>query len=132
MATNFVPKIVYGETPVEIEFTYPPEEDNGEMIDAKERVAVSISGERQVSIDHIEYVRKIKFSFLDQDTFEDLKDFFTFHAVYGRSFKYYTHGSEADYEEYELKDFKFNPKRIAPRGTGFLWQVTLTFRRAES
>lgn len=114
----------------EISFDYPPIEVKGEILDAKERVSVSISGLRQVSLDHIEGQRKMKFSFVSQTIKDLVTTFFTTHALYGKVFRYFDDNTSMSYVEYELLNFKYDPTKISPRGpSAYLWEFPLDVRR---
>ena len=110
-------------------FEYPPIEAGGETIDPKERQSTSISGKVQTSIDFVEGKRSLNFSFLSQDIYDALKLFHTSHAYIGRTFRYFDDQTLGTYIEYELSDLRFEGKKIAPKGTGYVWQVPLKFRR---
>lgn len=110
-------------------FDYPPIETSGETIDPKERQSTSISGRVQTSIDFVEGKRSLNFSFLSQDIYDALKLFHTSHAYIGRTFRYYDDQTLGTYLEYELSDLRFEGKKIAPKGSGYIWTVPLRFRR---
>lgn len=125
-----IPKIEYGNTPTTIEFDYPPVDDDGEMLDVKEHVQTSISGVRQVSIDHIEVVRTLKFKFVSEALKTALTTFFSSHAAYGKQFKYFDDQNSATFVYYELSDFKFKPNRGPSRtANNYLWEIPFKFRR---
>jgi hypothetical protein len=100
----------------EISFTYPPVEKGGEKLDSKERVSVSVSGQRQVSVDYIEATRAFDFRFLSESEKTTLQTFFTTWGYLGKIFRYFDDNTLTSYIEYELNDLKFDPKKIAPKG----------------
>ena len=115
---------------VEIVFTYPPIEPKGEKIDPKERVSTSISGLRQVSIDFLEATRTLTFSFLTEAQKLLIETFFTSHAGYGNTFRYFDDQNSASYLTYELSPIKFDPAKITSKGANvYVWLVPFTFRR---
>lgn len=114
-----------------VSFTYPPEIDDGEQLDAKERRSVSISGLTQVSIDHTEYQRSVKYKFITPTQLTTLKTFFNNHGKLGELFRYYESQEVDSYVSYELLDFGFKSKRLLYKAgvTGFLHDVAMKFRR---
>lgn len=112
-----------------IEFDFPPKENEGEELDPKERQSVSISGKVQTSIDYMEGKRTLAFSFLSQSIFDSLQVFYQTHAYIGRSFRYFEDKTSLTYIEYELADLKWKPKKITPKGSGYVWEVPMKFRR---
>lgn len=130
MAHN-IPKIEYGDfIPTIIELDYPPVEEGGEVLDPKERSTVSISGQRQVSVDFVEAIRSLKFSFLSEAKKAALETFFKTHAYLGKSFKYFDDKTSLSFTNYELRDLKFQPRKIASVGANvYSWEIPFTFRR---
>lgn len=126
-----IPKIEYGGfIPSVILFDYPPKEDSGEILDSKERATASLAGKRQVSVDHIEATRELKFSFLSESVYNDLRNFFLGHGFIGKTFKYFDDKTLPDFVNYELKSLQFRPRKIAGAGANeFVWEVPLVFRR---
>jgi hypothetical protein len=126
-----IPKIEYGGfVPTVISFDYPPTDDDGEELDVKERATGSISGVRQVSVDFVEATRKLKFRFLSEARLAELKSWFLGHAYLGKSFKYFDDKLGIDFVTYELKDFKFSPKKIAAvTANQYIYELALSFRR---
>ena len=112
-----------------IEFEFPPVEKGSEKLFPQERRSLSLSGISQVSIDHIEGVRALVFSFLSNTLYLQLKAFYDESAVYGISFRYFDDKTLTDYLSYELKNFDWDAKKIAPKGTSYVWAVPLQFRR---
>ena len=126
-----IPKIVYGEiVETEIAFTYPPAQDSDEQLDAKDRVAVAISGKRWVVLDSVEVKRRLGFSFLSEAEISALRTFYLSHASRGKPFKYYPDRDLPDYEWFELASGSFQPKRITAVGpNSFIYSLDLEFRR---
>lgn len=113
-----------------VEFDYQPMEKAGKKLDPKERVAVSINGTRQVSIDYIEEIREMEHGFLTQTIFNTLEIFYKNHALFGRTFRYYEDKLSVSYIDYELSSFKFEPEKVAPKGPlDFVWNVKMKLRR---
>lgn len=114
-----------------ITFALPPLKDDGEQIDAKERRSVSISGLTQVSIDHTEATRKVKYRFITPTLLTSLRTFFDNHAKLGESFRYYESKEVDSYVTYELLKFEFKPNRLLYKAseTGFLYDLELNYRR---
>jgi len=113
-----------------LEFDFPPKEPTGEALETNAVVSASLSGIRQVSVNHIEAIRKPVFSFLSPTIFSTLNTFLTTHALNGEAFRYFEDKTLTDYVEYELDSFKIAPKKIAPRSaTTYVWEVPLSFRR---
>lgn len=114
----------------EILFDYPPKELLGEILEPNNTVSESLSGIRQVSTNYIEGKRDLIFSFLSNSIYLLLKTFIESHALYGKSFRYYEEKTYNDYLDYELNDFKINPKKITSKGENvYIWEVQLKFRR---
>ena len=114
----------------EIEFEYPPVEPGGEVLDSKERISVSISGVRQVSIDFIEAKRKLKFAFLTEAIKSKVDTFMQTHALYGKQFRYFDDKTSVSYLTVELNSLKYDPKKIAPKGIDvYVWEFSSEFRR---
>lgn len=112
-----------------IEFDYPPIEELGERRRPQERISSSLSGVRQVSIDFIEGVRNLKFSFLTNTLYLAVKAFYDDWAVYGQTFRYYDDKTLSSYVEYELRDLDFDPVKRFPKGTNYVWDIPFNFRR---
>lgn len=114
----------------EILFDFPPVEPNGESYDTKAVISESLSGVRQVSQNHVEANRNLKFSFLSPSLYTQVDTFLTAHGLTGKSFRYYPDKTLSSYTEYELDSLKVAPKKIAPRGVDtYVWEVPLKFRR---
>jgi hypothetical protein len=127
---HLIPKLVYGSiSPTTIALTYPPREDEGEALQVVAKEAESISGLQQVSVSYTEATRKVKLSFLTQSEIDALRTFFVSHGGMGKPFKWYEDKDEADYEWYALASRRFVPKKVVPKGGGFIWEVDLEFRR---
>lgn len=112
-----------------LEFEFPPIEKRGEILKPQERRSVALSGQTQISIDHIEAERNMIFSHLQNTLYESFKTFYDTWAVYGETFKYFDDKTSANFETYELKNFDWVPEKIASRGTNYVWAVPLQIRR---
>lgn len=129
MAHN-IPKIEYGNSPTVISFDYPPVVDDGDEYESKAVISDAISGIRQVSVQNIEAVRKLKFSFLSESKRSALDSFFTSHAGYGKSFKYFEDKNGVTFSYYELDELKFQPKKITAVGeNAYIYELPLKLRR---
>ena len=115
----------------EVQFDYPPIEKNGEILDSKSTVNVSLSGVRQVSTNYIEVNRKLVFSFLSPAIYALVETFAKNWGIYGKSFRYFENKTSlTGYVIYELDGLNFSPKKIAPRGEDqYVWEVPLDFIR---
>ena len=114
----------------EIIFDYPPIEPTGENYETVSNISESISGVRQRSVNRVEALRKMKFSFLSPTLFTQVNTFLTTHALYGKTFRYFENKNLTSYTSYELESLKIAPRKIASRGaTQFVWEVPLTFYR---
>ncbi len=111
----------------EFVFRYPPRDDDGEELNVKERRSVSISGSRQVSVDHIEFKRPMVFSFLTKDEIEDLRFFWTDWAYIGKVFQYFEDKDSLTFISYEMDDLDFKPKKVTP----VLYSLDFKVRRVE-
>lgn len=114
----------------EILFTYPPVEKDGESVDAKERISISIAGVRQVSVDFLEGKRKLNFSFLPESLKLQVENFMKTWAVLGKAFRYFDDQTLSTYFDVELNTLKYTPKKIAPKGIDvYVWDVPMEIRR---
>lgn len=128
--TSFIPKLVYGTGPTTVLFSFPPEDDSDEQSDNVKDETIAISGLRQVSIQHTEVTRTVHLAFLTLAQLNTLKTFFLNWGGFGKSFTWYVHQEDtASNITYELADLKFPIVRRIPKGTFFLYDLTLKFRR---
>jgi hypothetical protein len=111
----------------EFEFRYPPRDDDGESRKVKERKSVSISGVRQISLDHTEISRPMTFSFLTKDEIDDLRFFFSDWAEIGKEFQYFENKNSVTFILYEMEDLDFQPKKVTP----VLYSLNFKVRRVE-
>ena len=117
------------ETYTKISLDYPPVEPKGEKLAPQERRSIALSGLTQVSIDFVEGLRDIDLRFLSQTLVDQIKTFYSTFAVYGYGFRYYDDKTLSSYLTYELRNFDFEPDKIAPKGTNYVWAVKLKVRR---
>jgi hypothetical protein len=108
-----------------IEFDYPPIEENQEEIKPQVRRSTSLSGINQVSVDHIEGIRNLEFSFVTSAIYALFKTFYQTHAVFGRTFRYYEDKTTSSYVEYETES-SFKPRK--PTGSS-TYRFTFNMRR---
>lgn len=114
-----------------IDFDYPPIETKGPKVSAAESISTSISGKRQVSVNHIEEKRTLELSFLSPSIFSLVNNFMRNHALYGRPFRYFDDKLSGSYIDFELAVLDFDPDKIASRSaTEFVWRVPVQMRRA--
>lgn len=113
----------------EILFDYPPIEDTGETKETKASISESLSGRQQVSVNYIEANRKLKFSFLPNTLYLSVVDFLEDSALLGDDFRYFDDKTTTTYVTYSLDSLKVTPKKITSRGTSYIWEVPLSFRR---
>lgn len=111
----------------EFAFRYPAETDDGESHKVKERKSVSIAGDIQRSIDHVEFKRTLEFNFLTKDEIEDLRAFWNDWAYLGNAFRYFEDKNSVSFIEYEPDDLDFDPKKFSAT----LWKWTLKVRRVQ-
>lgn len=109
----------------QITFNYPPEDDDGEAYNSKERVSTSISGDRQISSDHVEAKRDLTFSFLSKAEVDELRFFWTDWAYIGNAFKYFENKNSVTFIEYEKDGNSFDPSKVTP----VKYKVKFKFRR---
>ena len=128
---SYIPKIVYNSTT--IEFDLPPKGDTlGETIRAVGKVTESKSGIQQTIIDFIEKQNLITFSFLTETKKQALETFMITHGMMGKSFTYFFDKDipgTAVTVKLHKSSFNTRPKIITRKGTGFLWEWKLKFRR---
>jgi len=131
MATNFIPKIEFNATV--ITFDFPNKRDPfGQQVRWNGKTSVSRSGNQQTVTDYIEDVKNVQFSFMSQTIKEELETFLTSHALLGKSFDYSEDkGDVTTKNTYELDRSSMKPKFkvLTRKGTGFLWEIKLKFRR---
>lgn len=126
-ATNSGATLSYG---FAIEFDFPPKETKGEALETKATISESLSGLRQVSVNSIEGVRSLMFSFLSPSVYTLVDTFLRTHALLGFDFRYFEDKTLLTYVDYELDTFKIDPRKIAPKGVDvYTWEVPLKFRR---
>lgn len=128
---NYIPKIIYGDTPTTITLSKPPEGDPfNEKIVANNSKAVSATGVKQTSHNFFEERRKVNLTFLTQAETDLLRTFFENWAGLGKEFKYYESEDEAAFDTYTLENEEFSPKRLVSDGAGgFICELSLEFRR---
>lgn len=127
---HHIPKIEYGGfVPTIVNFVYPPEQDGPEKLTAKQTVSISLSGVRQVSVDHTEATRQIRFKMLTEAQLTALKTFYLSHAYLGKAFRYYDDNGSLSYTLYEMVN-AFEPRRVAIAGENiYFYELTLNLRR---
>lgn len=130
---HYIPKITYGALDTPIVFTYPPVGlPEPEQDDTVEHTARSLSGRRQVNVDHILVNRKLKFGALSESELATLRTFFRSWAGLGKQFKYYENQNGSDYVIYELADLKFKPKATGIAGANaYTYELPIVMERVE-
>lgn len=111
----------------EFEFRYPPRDDDGEGLNVKERKSTSISGVTQISIDHVEILRPMVFSFLTKDEIDDLRFFWNDWAYIGKEFQFFDDKDGVTFITYELSKLDFKPKKVTP----VLYELPFSVRRVQ-
>jgi hypothetical protein len=111
----------------EFSFRYPPRDDDGEELNVKERKSVSISGVRQISVDHVEILRPMVFSFLTKDEIEDLRFFWNDWAYLGKEFQYFEDKDGVTFIAYEMDKLDFKLKKVTP----VLYELAFNVRRIQ-
>ncbi len=114
----------------EILFDFPPEETTGENLTTNSTVSESLSGVRQVSINYLEVVRKLIFSFVSPTIYALLATFLEDWALQGEEFRYFDDQTSDTYTTVELNNFKVAPVKQFPKTqNSYIWQVPLDVRR---
>jgi len=126
----YIPKLVYGDPEVTIEFTYPPKDDDGEQFDAKEKTTTALDGTRWTLVDYIEVKRRVVLSFLTDAQIEALRTFYVSHASLGGYFKWFEDKDLPSFRTYQLDRNSFQANRITATGpSSWIWECSLDFRR---
>jgi hypothetical protein len=113
-----------------IEFDYPPKEQKGGKISTNATISESISGVRQVSVNHVLETRDPIFSFISPTLKTSIDTFLQTHACLGSSFRYFEDKTLTPYLSYELDELKVEGRKIASRGVDlYVWEFPLKFRR---
>ena len=91
MATNWIPKIVYGSPATTITFEFPPKGPKVRGVRLKHvgTLTKSKSGAQQTITDFIEEINTINFSHVSEIIKGELDTFFTTHGLLGKSFSYF-------------------------------------------
>ena len=113
----------------EIIFDFPPVEPDDETIEPKERVSVSVNGTRQVIIEHLELKRTLVFRHLTQTIYDQCRAFFKDWGGYSKPFRFFDDKTLGAYNVYEISKLDFKPKKITPKGSGYVWEWPTDFRR---
>jgi hypothetical protein len=111
----------------EFVFRYPPRDDDGEELNIKERKSISVSGVRQISVDHIEVKRPTTFSFLTRSEIEELRFFWTDWAYLGKEFQFFDDKDGVTYIDYEMDSLDFKPGKVTP----VLFKLPFNLRRVQ-
>ena len=113
----------------DLEFEFPPVEDGGETLEPNEKSSTSLNGTVQVGTNFIERQRAFQFRHISQAVKEAVETFMGDWASWGQPFRYFDDKTLSSFIVYELDDRKFRPKKITPKGTGYVWEFPLTVRR---
>ena len=128
MATNFIPKIVYGSTT--LTFTYPPALDPfSEEIVGVGKETISANGTEQYSENYQREIYSIKFKNLSKTELDAFRTFLKTWAFLGKEFNYYPHASEAGFEAYTIHKKQAKIKRTSPDSGDFRYSVDIKIRR---
>ncbi len=115
----------------EIAFDYPPVEPDGEILNTDSTQSTSLSGITQTSVNYVQGVRKVKFSFVSPTIYALLDTFLRTFALLGNEFRYYDDKTTDTYTTVELNTLKATPVKITSRSaTTYVWEVPLELRRA--
>lgn len=126
MAAATVP-ISYG---FEILFQYPPVEPNGEAFVTNSTDTISLSGVIQTSVNYIEGIRSLTFSFLSQTLYTTLNSWVQTFALLGNTFRYFDDQTLGTYTTCQLKTKQGKPVKRASTGQDvYNWDYPLDFRR---
>lgn len=133
MATNYIPKIVYGTGPTTIQFDYPPKGDvKNQTLKATGRTTVSKSGAQQTVTDFVEEINKLTYSHVSETLKTSLETFFLTHALLGKSFTYFFDSGDVATSftvQLDPTSFKIDFDIMTRKGTGFVYKFTMAFRR---
>lgn len=133
MALSYIPKIEYGSPTTTITFEYPNKKDPfGRDITHVGKVLEAKDGTQQILTDYIAETFEVTFSFLSDTLKDQLETFLVTHALPGKSFTYYTDKDDvltAKTFEIDFRKRTVDFKVITRKGTGFLWEISLKFRR---
>lgn len=112
------------------DFEFPPTTDDGEQIEAKQKITESLSGIRQTQTDCFEALRDLRFWFVSKEDRDLLKqDFMIGWAMLGNSFRYYEDQDIDSFIEYENDSKTYKQKRQVKKHPDFLYDLAMKFRR---
>jgi hypothetical protein len=113
------------------EFQYPPVKDSEEIIQPRNVVSVSLSGVTQVQTNHVEVLRNTEHWFVKQADADKLKNNFFEFALYGNKFRYYPDKDETPFNDWILKEYRFDRDRQVKKHPNFLYKLDLKFTRVK-
>lgn len=113
----------------ELRFRFPPADDSDEQFKPKRTVTTAIDGTQQVSLQHIEINRKVKFLLLNQTEIDFLKTAYQDSLINGEEFDWYYHADEAPFFTYSLREDDFKQDRQTWNVNGFLYKLDMQMRR---
>ena len=113
----------------DLEFEFPPVEEGGETLEPNERTSTSLDGTVQVGTNFIERQREFKFRHISQAIKEAVETFMGDWASWGQPFRYFDDKTLPAFIVYELENRNFRPKKITPKGSGYVWEFPLVVRR---
>ena len=132
MAYSWIPKIVYNSTTINFDFPPAGADFKGESYKTVGTITTSKSGIQQTVIDYIEKTNSINFSFVSETVKAQLETFLETHALSGKEFDFYFDKADnATKVTVKLDKGGLNPKFkiITRKGNGFIYKITLKFRR---
>jgi hypothetical protein len=114
----------------QIVFEYPCEKKPNEKYDVNNTVSASISGIRQVQLNHIAATFDLTFKFITRAVFTKFFErFYLAHAALGNTFRFYESKDETSFLVYELDTYDFTPEREVAKAGDFLFKYKVKFRR---
>lgn len=128
---NWIPEIQYGAGPTTLNFTYPPEGDpQNESLSGDLIVSKSLDGTQQTQWNYTEEIITLNFVFLTKTQLDNLRTFYTSHAVKGNTFTFLPSDDEVTSFTMTLADYRFQPRRVWSDGSSdFIYEVQMSFRR---
>ena len=130
---HLIPKLTWTDSlgnSHEIIFRYPPKDDNGEQLKSDDEKSKALDGSQWTILNFIEAKRSVTLSFLNELEREALIEFFVTWAGRGKSFEWFPDFELPDFKTYELEKSDLIFRKVVPKDGGFIWETTLSFRRA--
>ena len=110
-----IPKIEYNNPPITIEFEFPPENDfRDQNWNSNSTENRSSNGNTQVTVNYIENVSSLEFTFITEAIKLQLDTFFSTWALHGKSFNYYEDKNNPTFKTVTLTSRTFKPEILFP------------------